>query len=216
MNSNYTHISFVVDRSGSMTSIAQDMSGGLKTLLDKQKKELGKCTVSLSQFDGEYETVYEMVEINNVPGYNLVPRGATALNDAIGRTINSLGAKLASISENDRPGKVLFVIVTDGEENSSKEFTKQQVREMIERQTNVYNWQFVFLGAGVDSFSESFNYGVSSGAKMNVQKSSQGTSNMFESLSNKFSSYRGMSMDSYNVAVGKGEFFDQEDRNKQL
>ena len=216
MDNNYTHISFVVDRSGSMNNIAEDMSGGLQSLIDKQKLEPGRCTVSLSQFDTDYDNFYEMVEIDNVPEYKLVPRGGTALNDAIGRSVNSLGDKLSSLKEDDRPGKVLFVIVTDGYENSSKEFSKAQVKEMIETQTDKYNWQFIFLGAGIDTFSDNFDYGVKNGAKLNVVKSAVGTSNMFESLNSKFSSYRGMNENDYSRSVASGAFFDKEDRDKQL
>jgi uncharacterized protein YegL len=220
MKNNYTHINFVIDRSGSMMTISDDMNGGLQNLLKDQKNINGECTVSLYQFDDRYEPVFEMVEIDNVPEYKLVPRGGTALNDAIGRSINILGDSLSKMSESDRPEKVMFVIVTDGYENSSKEFLKPQIKEMIERQTNEYNWQFIFLGAGIDTFNESFDYGVMNGSKMNVKKSSDGAKNMFASLSEKFSTYRGMSSDQFrlpnNANVRAGAFFDENDRNKQV
>lgn len=216
MNNNYTHITFVIDRSGSMQSIAADMNGGLQKLLEDQKKVDGKCTVSLYQFDDYYEPVFEMVEINNAPEYNLIPRGATALNDAVGRTINALGDSLSKMNESNRPEKVMFVVVTDGHNNVSREFTKPQIEEMIKHQTDKYNWQFIFLGAGVDTFSESLNYGFKDGAKINVRKDSAGTNSVFESLSQKFSAYRGMSGDQYNASVQAGTFFDENDRNKQV
>lgn len=215
MDNNYTHITFVVDRSGSMMSLAQDMSGGLNSLLEKQKKVDGKCTVSLYQFDSEYEVVCEMVDINEFKEYRLVPRGATALLDSVGKAINATGSKLSYLKEDDRPGKVLFVTITDGEENSSKEFTKARIKQMVEHQKNVYNWQFVDLGVGIDTYSESHDYGTSVGSKLNVDRSAKGASNMFNSLNEKFSQYRGMSAQNYVSSVQSGEFFNDSDRNNQ-
>lgn len=215
MDNNYTHITFVVDRSGSMGTLAQDMSGGLNSLLEKQKLVDGKCTVSLYQFDSEYEVVYEMVDIKEVKEYSLHPRGSTALLDSVGKAINTTGSKISYMKESDRPGKVIFVTITDGYENSSKEFTKQRIKEMVEHQKNVYSWQFVDLGVGIDTYSDSHDYGTSVGSKLNVSRSSKGAADMFESLGNKFASYRGMDAGTYAASVQSGEFFDEHDRGKQ-
>ena len=101
--------------------------------------------------------------IQQASGYELVPRGMTALLDAVGRAINETGERLAKMAEEDRPGLVIFVVVTDGHENSSKEFNKSQIREMIERQQNEYSWHFTFLGADQDAFDEAGQMGILAG-----------------------------------------------------
>jgi len=99
------------------------------------------------------------VPIQNVPKYELVPRGMTALLDAVGRAINETGERLAKMAESDRPSLVIFVVMTDGHENSSKEFNKSQIKEMVERQQNDYDWHFTFLGANQDAFAEAGDMG---------------------------------------------------------
>src|ERR1035437_3209746 len=150
MKENYTHISVVLDRSGSMSSIASDTIGGFNTFLKTQKEAVGTCTFSLMQFDNEHTIIHDGVDINEVPDLDattFVPRGGTALWDAIGRTIHATGAYLGKMKEADRPEKVVFVIITDGDENSSREFSHAKVREMIKHQTDKYQWGIIFLGA---------------------------------------------------------------------
>lgn len=165
-NPNKTAIAVVLDRSGSMQSCRADTIGGFNAFLEEQKKLPGYATLSLIQFDDQYETVYRNRELKEVAPLNehtYVPRGGTALHDAIGRTINDLGAQLALIPEVDRPGKVVVVIITDGEENQSKEFTGPKIKQMIEHQRSKYQWEFVYLGANQDA--------VTVGASMGILKS---------------------------------------------
>ena len=138
MRKDLTDITIVVDRSGSMYACQSDAQGGINRFIEEQKKMEGHAHLTLVQFDTEYEFVHTGVPIENVSEYALVPRGATALLDAVGRAINETGRRLANVPESDRPGCVVFVIVTDGQENSSHEFTKSQVREMIEHQRGRY------------------------------------------------------------------------------
>ena len=145
MRTDLTDITLVVDRSGSMDAIQGDAEGGVNTFITEQAKEPGEALLTLVQFDTEYEFLHKGVPIGEVPRYELHPRGATALLDAVGRAINETGERLAAMKEQDRPGLVIFVVMTDGLENSSKEFTKAQIKEMIERQQHDYNWQFTFL-----------------------------------------------------------------------
>lgn len=160
MRSDLTDITLVVDRSGSMEEVREDAEGGVNAFISQQAKEPGEALLTLVQFDTEYEFLHTGVPIQNAPKYELVPRGMTALLDAVGRAMNETGERLAKMAEPDRPGLVIFVVMTDGQENSSKEFNKSQIKEMIERQQNNYDWHFTFLGANQDAFTEAGGMGI--------------------------------------------------------
>jgi hypothetical protein len=160
MRSDLTDITLVVDRSGSMQAIRQDAQGGVNAFIRKQAGEPGEALLTLVQFDTEYELVHSGVPIQQVPEYHLEPRGCTALLDAVGRAINETGKRLSDMEEGQRPGLVTFVITTDGLENSSREFTKAQIKEMIEHQQETYDWHFTFLGANQDAFAEAGGLGI--------------------------------------------------------
>jgi uncharacterized protein YegL len=160
MRSDLTDITLVVDRSGSMQARREDAEGGVNSFIEQQAKEPGEAVLTLLQFDTEYELVHNGVPVQDVPAYELVPRGMTALLDAVGRAINETGARLAKMKEAERPGLVIFVINTDGLENSSREFTKTQIKEMIEHQQKQYKWHFTFLGADQDAFAEAGGLGI--------------------------------------------------------
>lgn len=186
MNSNYCDISIVLDRSGSMAVVRQDTIGGFNTFLCDQKAQPGKCTVTLVQFDDQYEPNYSGKPVGDAPELNEAtyqPRGSTALLDAVGKTIVQTGERLAAMPESERPGKVIFVIITDGEENHSREFKKQQIKGMIEKQTNQWKWQFVYLGANVDAFAEAGSMGIATASAMNYTQNSMGTHALYASLS---------------------------------
>lgn len=159
-NPELTHIEFVLDRSGSMHSIRADVEGGFDAFISDQRTHPGECTVSLAQFDNEYETVFTAVDVHEVAALNLVPRGSTAMLDAIGRSISDLGSRLAALPEARRPGTVIFAIMTDGMENSSSEFTYPAVKELITRQEQKYSWQFLYLGADQDAIEVGAAIGV--------------------------------------------------------
>ncbi len=142
--SGYTHVSLVVDRSGSMQNLAQESTSGINALISEQIAETGNFTVTLTQFDTQFDTVCRLSTKN--PEYKLEPRGSTALLDAVGNEILATGEDLAKMAEDERPERVVFVIVTDGQENASSNYTLEQVRELIKQQTEVYNWDFQFLG----------------------------------------------------------------------
>lgn len=147
---NYTHLTLVVDRSGSMTSIVKDAQGGIDTLLNEQYALDLPFTLTLVQFDGFIETVASMA--SERPEYVLSPRGSTALFDAVGRAITETGESLRKLPEDERPSTVLFVVVTDGYENASHEFTGDDIKNLIDHQRDTYNWQFQFIGAGESAF----------------------------------------------------------------
>ena len=160
MQKDLTDITMVVDRSGSMESIKADAEGGVNAFIDEQKNASGAALLTLVQFDNEYEFVHSGIPIQRVSKFKLAPRGSTALLDAVGRAVNETGARLAAMEESQRPGLVVFVIVTDGQENSSREFNRDQIRSMIEHQQTVYSWQFTFLAANQDAFAEGTSLGI--------------------------------------------------------
>ncbi len=160
MRTDLTDITLVVDRSGSMGSVREDAEGGVNAFIAEQAKQPGEAMLTLVQFDTEYEFVHRGVPVVEVPKYELVPRGMTALLDAVGRAVNETGERLANMPEQDRPGLVVVVVMTDGLENSSREFTKKQLQQMIEHQQDVYDWQFTFLGANQDAFAEASAMGI--------------------------------------------------------
>ena len=160
MRNDLTDMTVVLDRSGSMASCKDDAEGGLNHLVQEQKKQPGHALYTLVQFDTEYEFVHRAIPLRDVPPCRLVPRGSTALLDAVGRAIAETGERLHQTPEPERPGLVVFVIVTDGQENSSHEFSKMKIKEMIELQQGVYKWQFTFLGANQDAFAEAGGMGI--------------------------------------------------------
>ncbi|HQY98673.1 MAG TPA: VWA domain-containing protein [Propionicimonas sp.] len=159
-NPELTHIEFVLDRSGSMQSIRSDIEGGFAAFIADQSTHPGRCTVGLARFDDQYEVVFTGLDVHAVPPLDLQPRGSTAMLDAIGRSINALGARLAALAEGERPGTVIVAIMTDGMENASKEFTHAMVNDLITRQERDYNWQFLYMGADQDAVEVGASIGV--------------------------------------------------------
>ena len=188
-----TDISVILDRSGSMQSVVTDTIGGFNQFLSDQKAQPGDAVFSLVQFDHDYEVIHASQPIADVPpltSQTFVPRGSTALLDAIGRTINSTGARLAGIATADRPQKVICVIVTDGYENASKEFTRTQINDMITHQREAYSWEFVFLGANQDAIAEAAKIGIPLFAAMTNTLSAAGIGSTYRSVSNYVSNTR--------------------------
>ena len=144
-NIDYTHLTLVVDRSGSMSSVQEEAQGGINSLVAEQFAHPGKLTVTVSQFDDAFETVQRLSCEPFM--YSLEPRGMTALLDAVGMEVVRTGQDLAALPEEERPGRVLLVVVTDGEENSSHEYTVAQVRSLLTVQREQYGWEVRFLGA---------------------------------------------------------------------
>jgi hypothetical protein len=211
MKDNLTDINVVLDRSGSMSSVRTDTIGGFNTFLKAQKEAVGEANFTLAQFDHEYEIVHNGVGIQTVPeltAETFVPRGNTALLDAIGRTINETGARLSKLPDDERPAKVIFVILTDGAENASHEFTKQQINEMITKQREVYKWDFVFLGANQDAIAVGTGFGVAAGSTMTYAANTMGTQSVYSSLARNVASYRSGGMQGQSI-------FTDEDRQEQ-
>ena len=164
MPRNLTDITVLLDRSGSMSSIASDVVGGFTEFVESQRRGAGDAVLSLVQFDSKaIDTLFTAKSVHEVElPIHFEPRGSTPLLDALGQTIVSTGARLRAMRESDRPGRVIFVAITDGLENASHEYNLERVREMIQHQESVYKWDFVYLGANVDAFAESASMGFAS------------------------------------------------------
>ena len=157
---NLTEIVVILDRSGSMDSCRSAMEEGFNSFIREQRSLPGECRVTLVQFDDVYESVYRGLWLHSVPPLRLEPRGYTALFDAVGKTINEVGSRLAAMLEHERPGRVAVVIITDGCENASKEFSGEQVQRMISHQREKYCWEFIFMGAGEAAYDQAARIGV--------------------------------------------------------
>jgi Mg-chelatase subunit ChlD len=158
-----TELAFILDRSGSMESIRQAAIDGFNTFLRDQQAAPGQNRLSLVFFDTQLETRLDSIPVAEAVALDVetyVPRGSTALLDAIGDTVDRLGARFAALPPADRPEHVTVAILTDGEENSSTRYTWQDVAQRIKHQTEKYSWEFLFLGAGEDA--------IATAAKMHI------------------------------------------------
>jgi len=187
-----TEIVVVLDKSGSMASTKDDVIGGFNRFLDEQKKLPGECTLTMVLFDQSYEfkLACPVRDLQPLDNKTYVPGGMTALLDAVGRAVNETGRRLAALEEAQRPDKVIVVVITDGQENSSREHSLQVVREMLEHQQSKYNWKFIFLGADIDSFADAAKMGISQDFAVNFTKSKMGVACLYRGISDAVSNYR--------------------------
>lgn len=193
MNENLTELVFILDRSGSMSGLERDTIGGFNSMLEKQKKESGEAFVTTVLFDDKYKLLHDRNDIkrvNAITEKEYYVRGSTALLDAIGITINNIGIALSDTNEEERPGKVLFVIITDGMENSSREFSYEKIKEMVEHQKSKYAWDFIFLGANIDAIMTAGSFGISADRAANFVSDSSGTQLNYRVVSEAVSSIR--------------------------
>jgi len=180
---NGTEIVVIMDRSGSMSRIQQDMEGGLNNFVEEQRDlNVGECNFTLVQFDSQYERVLDSVQIADVAPIRLRPRGSTALLDAVGKTLTSL-------LQRKPEGKVVVLIVTDGHENASREWTRGAVTPLV-KACEAMGWEIVFLGANIDSFAEARRIGVTRGKAANYDPTARSVRSAFGTLSGKASAYR--------------------------
>lgn len=208
---NYTHIELVLDSSGSMYGCVDDTLGGVNSFINEQREVDGKCTVGLNIFSDINLRVYEEAVLSSFPKLTRKEYkigGGTALLDALGESIQKLGTLLRNKHESKRPDRILFVVVTDGEENSSREFTKDQIGSMISEQEGTYDWDFIFLGADFDAIS---GYGgLVSKVGRSANYSKEHTTSAFITLSDNVKKYRCSSRGtknsvSLNAGIGDAE-----------
>ena len=163
MNNNLTEIVFILDRSGSMAGLEADTIGGFNAMVEKQKKEPGEALLSAVLFDNESQVIYDRVDIRKVEPMTdrqYQVRGCTALLDAIGGAVHHIANVHKYAREEDRPGKTVFVITTDGMENASRRYTYAQVQKMVKHEQEKYGWEFLFLGANMDAISAARSFGI--------------------------------------------------------
>jgi len=183
---------FIVDRSGSMIDIASDMEGAIKSVLSDQKKDYkGNIKVTFVRFDSEYEEIFSGKDVKDISDSDLKisPRGSTALLDAMGKTINTFERKFSEKDKKDRPERVLFLIITDGGENSSREYSRDKVFGMIETIKRDHKWGFTFIGANQDAIGEGCSLGITRGNSLNFNSTSGGVRSMSKSVSAYASDY---------------------------
>lgn len=163
MKKGLTEIVFILDRSGSMGGLEKDTIGGYNSMIAKQKTEEGEAVISTVLFDNETEVLHDRVplaKVEPITEKEYFVRGSTALLDAVGGAIHHIGNVHKYAREEDVPEKTLFIITTDGMENSSRQYTYDKVKKMVERQKEKYHWEFIFLGANMDAVSVANNFGV--------------------------------------------------------
>ena len=198
MKEGLTEIISLVDRSGSMQSILDDAIGGFNTFLAAQQRQPGEAKLSLILFDHEYQIVHQAVDIQQVKPLDretYVPRGMTALLDAVGKTIDVVGERLAAMPENERPSQVIISILTDGHENASQDYSKGKVAEMIKHQTEMYNWAFEFQAANMDAFAAAKELSIAPDRVVQFEATSEGVREAFDQQSQRISAMRTSDMD---------------------
>lgn len=195
MKKDYTHITIILDRSGSMDSIREDTIGGFNAFLSKQKEGPGTVTLTFIQFDTQdaHEVIHKFKPIAEIPPLTrdvYVPRASTPLLDALGWSLNDLEKTIADMAEDQKPEQVIVVVITDGQENSSKEFKKAQITKIIRDKQDKAKWQFVFLSADLDAINDAVNAGVQVCSSLAFDKSAPGTRQAWESMSSSVSRSR--------------------------
>lgn len=185
MRKGLTELVFILDRSGSMSGLEADTIGGFNSLIEKQKKEEGEAIVSTVLFDDKVEVLHDRIPIAKVEPMNdrqYYVRGCTALLDAIGGAIHHIGNVHKYAREEDVPEKTLFVITTDGCENSSREYTYDKVKKLVERQQEKYGWEFLFLGANIDAIQTAGQFGIKSSRAVQFECDGRGVGLNYEVL----------------------------------
>ena len=193
MRKNLTELVFILDRSGSMRGLEADTIGGYNSLLEKQKMEDGEAIVSTVLFDEEQQVLHDRVDIKKIEAMTrkeYYVRGCTALLDAVGGAIHHVGNVHKYAREEDRPGKTLFIITTDGMENSSRRYSYDKVKKMIERQKEKYGWEFLFLGANIDAIDVAGRFGIAPSRAVNYECDSEGTQLNYQIISETVSKVR--------------------------
>lgn len=184
----------ILDRSGSMNSLVSDTIGGYNSFLQKQKAEAGKAELTTVLFDDQYELLLErkpLGEASELTDKDYFARGTTALLDAVGKTLMATAGSMEKEGICPQRRKVLFMIMTDGLENASREFSREAVKNMITEAQEKYGWQFIFMGANIDSFEEARSLGIDSKNAMNYEASAEGVQASFQQMDKAASAARG-------------------------
>lgn len=193
MKQGLTELVFILDRSGSMAGLETDTIGGFNSMLAKQQAVGGECQITTVLFDNSYELLHDRIDIKAVSpitGKEYEVGGSTALLDAIGRTIHKISNAQKHTSGDYRAEKVIFVIITDGEENSSREYSPEKVKKQIEHQKIKSGWEFIFLGANIDAVQTASQFGISADRAQNFHADSAGVTMNFCVMSDAVAAFR--------------------------
>lgn len=193
MKNGLTELVFILDRSGSMGGLEADTIGGYNALMEKQKKEEGRAIVSTVLFDDRVEVLHDRVVLSEVPVMTekeYYVRGCTSLLDAIGGAVRHISNVHKYARKEDLPEKTLFIITTDGQENSSRRYTYEKVKMLVERQKEKYGWEFLFLGANMDAIAEAGRFGIAPERAVKYQCDKEGTAVNYRVLSETVSRVR--------------------------
>lgn len=187
MKNNLTEVIFILDASGSMSSLADDTIGGFNSLIENQKTLDGECKITTVLFNDISWKIHDCVDVKEIRPLTreqYLTYGCTALLDTVGKTIDEVGVRLTATPEEERPCKVTVVITTDGYENASRKYTQEKVKEMIELQQNTYNWTFMFLGANIDAEQVGSSYGITASHSHTYTASSRGVTSVYSAVAN--------------------------------
>lgn len=213
MKANYTHTVLVLDKSGSMETIRHDTAGSVNSFIKQQKAVPGEATFQLIQFNTDH-IAGPIHDIRHEPEFSVQgyrPDGSTALLDAVGKAIEDTGEFLNGKLEPDRPSRVIIVIATDGQENASRKFTRERIFEMVTMQRDVYKWDFVFLGANIDSFMAAGSIGIGRQATSNYAHNAGGVAAAYASTGRNIAALRCCADPDQGYAFTK----EQQDANEQ-
>ncbi len=186
MRKGLTELVMILDRSGSMGGLEQDTIGGFNSMIEKQKKEAGEALVSVVLFDHVNDVIYDRTDIRKIEPMTdkqYYVRGTTALLDAVGGAIHHIGLVHKYARDEDRPEKTLFIITTDGLENSSRQYSYEDVRKMIEQQKEKYGWEFLFMGANMDAVAEAARFGIHRSRAVTFENDSLGQALNYRAIS---------------------------------
>lgn len=193
MKKNLTELVFILDKSGSMRGLEKDTIGGYNSMLEKQKAVEGECVITTVLFDNNYELLHDRIDIRAVKPITeeeYFVGGSTALLDAIGKTVGKIGNAQKNTAEEYRAEKVMFVIITDGEENASRRYSAESVKEMIKRQKEKFGWEFIFLGANIDAVETAGRFGIDADRAVDYVPDSEGTELNFCMMTETIAEYR--------------------------
>ena len=185
MKKGLTELVFILDKSGSMSGLESDTIGGYNAMLEKQKVVDGECRITTVLFDNSYELLHDRIDIRAVSPLTdkeYQVGGSTALLDAIGRTIHKIGNAQKHTAADYRAEKVMFVIITDGEENASREYSSDKIKVQIERQKSQYGWEFIFLGANIDAVETAARFGIDRNRAQNYHADGEGSQVAYEAI----------------------------------
>lgn len=193
MKKNLTELVFILDKSGSMSGLEKDTIGGYNSMLEQQRKVDGECVITTVLFDNRYELLHDRIDfraIKPITEKEYFVGGSTALLDAVGKTIHKIGMAQKNTTRDYRAEKVMFVIITDGEENASCHYSATQVKEMIRRQKERYGWEFIFLGANIDAVETAGRFGIDADRAVDYVPDGDGTELNFRMMSETVATFR--------------------------